>query len=338
MNITEFDYDLPESAVAQEPLPERDEAKLLILERQSGALRSGVFRDLPDLLSVNDILVLNDTRVVPARLRLKKTSGGKIEIFILRETGPGRAEALVRGRIKESQKILLAEGVELEIGQKTTGGKYHIIFRGNLSVKEILSRFGEIPLPPYIKRPVRPADQDYYQTVYGRREGAVAAPTAGLHFTPNLINRTKERGINLLYLTLHVGWGTFRTIQSANITRHQMEPELFEISPKTAKIINEGKTKNRRVAAVGTTSVRTLEGNFRNENLTAGSGWVNTFIYPGYRFQVVDVLVTNFHLPRTTTLLMTAAFAGTELLQKAYGFALKNGFRFGSYGDAMLIL
>jgi len=338
MNIEKFSYDLPESAIAQEPLPKRDEAKLLILERRDGTFRSGVFRDLPDLLSPNDLMVLNDTRVVPARLRLKKTSGGKVEIFILQEIGQGRAEALVRGRVKEGQKFLLAEGIELELEQKTTEGKYHIIFRGDLSVKEILNRFGEIPLPPYIKRPVRPKDQEYYQTIYGRREGAVAAPTAGLHFTPDLINRTKKRGITLLYLTLHVGWGTFRTIQSADITQHQMEAEFFEISPETTEIINEGKMKGCRVAAVGTTSVRTLEGNFQDNGLDSGSGWVNAFIYPGYRFQVVDVLITNFHLPQTTTLLMTAAFAGTELLREAYGFALKNGFRFGSYGDAMLII
>ena len=338
MDITEFDYDLPESAIAQEPLPKRDEAKLLILERQSGTLRSGVFRDLPDLLSSNDLLVLNDTRVIPARLRLKKTGGGKVEILILQETGEDRAEALVRGRVKKGQKLLLAEGIELEIGQKTAEGKYHIVFRGNLPVRDILNRFGEIPLPPYIKRPVRPEDQDYYQTVYSRQKGAIAAPTAGLHFTPDLMNQMKKKGIPLVCLTLHVGWGTFRTIQSADITQHQMEPEFFEIYPETAETINKGKANHRRVVAVGTTSVRTLEGNFRNKGLTAGSGWVNAFIYPGYRFQVVDVLITNFHLPQTTTLLMTAAFAGTEFLREAYGFALKNNFRFGSYGDAMLIL
>ena len=353
MNLKEFNYDLPESAIAQEPLPKRDEAKLLILERQSGMLRSGIFRDLPNLLSANDLLVLNNTRVIPARLRLKKPSGGKIEIFILQETGKERAEALVRGRVKEGLQFTLpaspfplpvaesnkVEGNEItiKIKQKLSSGKYLISFHG-LPLKEVLNRFGEIPLPPYIKRPVRPHDQDYYQTVYGRREGAVAAPTAGLHFTPDLMGQIKERGVSLLYLTLHVGWGTFRTIQAADITQHQMEAEFFEISPETVKTINEGKRKNRRVAAVGTTSVRTLEGNFRNKSLIAGSGWVNSFIYPGYRFQVVDVLITNFHLPRTTTLLMTAAFAGTELLRKAYDFALKSGFRFGSYGDAMLIL
>ncbi|MBU2495099.1 MAG: tRNA preQ1(34) S-adenosylmethionine ribosyltransferase-isomerase QueA [Candidatus Omnitrophica bacterium] len=362
MDITKFDYILPESAIAQEPLPRRDEAKLLILERQSGTLRSGVFRDLPDLLSANDLLILNDTRVIPARLRLKKTSGGKVEIFVLQETGPGRAEALVRGRVKEGLQLTLppsplppladstarepvpsgernkGEGDEITINikQKLSSGKYLVSFKG-LPLKEILNRFGEIPLPPYIKRPVRPEDQNYYQTVYGRREGSVAAPTAGLHFTPDLMNQMEKKGIPLIYLTLHVGWGTFRTIQSADITRHQMEPEFFEISPETAKIINEGRMKGRRVAAVGTTSVRTLEGNFRNKGLIAGSGWVNTFIYPGYQFQLVDVLITNFHLPQTTTLLLTAAFAGTELLRKAYDFALKNGFRFGSYGDSMLI-
>ena len=330
----------------------RDEAKLLILERQSGTFRIGVFQDLPDLLSANDLLVLNDTRVIPARLRLKKTSGGKVEIFILQETGPDRAEALVRGRVKEGTKLALPpsplplpggerdknEGdVIIKIEQKLPSGKYLVSFKG-LAVKEVLNRFGEIPLPPYIKRPVRPEDQNYYQTVYGRQEGAVAAPTAGLHFTPDLVNRTKKQGITLLYLTLHVGWGTFRTIQSTDITKHQMEPEFFEIYPETAEAVNKGKANHRRVVAVGTTSVRTLEGNFRNKGLTAGSGWVNAFIYPGYRFQVVDVLITNFHLPQTTTLLMTAAFAGTEFLREAYGFALKNNFRFGSYGDAMLIL
>lgn len=338
MDIAKYDFNLPESAIAQEALPKRDEAKLLILERRNGTLRSGVFRDLPNLLSANDLLVLNDTRVIPSRLRLKKASGGKLEIFILRETGQGRAEALVRGRVKEGQTFFLGEDVEFEIEERTIEGKYRIIFRGDLSVKEISKRFGEIPLPPYIKRPVRPEDQDYYQTVYGRNEGAVAAPTAGLHFTSDLINRIKEKGVTLVYLTLHVGWGTFRTIQSADITQHQMEPEFFEISPETARIIDEGKIKGRRVAAVGTTSVRTLEGNFRDKNLNAGSGWVNTFIYPGYQFQVVDVLITNFHLPRTTTLLMTAAFAGKEALLEAYKYALKNRFRFGSYGDAMLII
>ena len=353
MDITKFDYILPKSAIAQEPLPKRDEAKLLILERQSGTLRSGIFRDLPDLLSANDLLVLNDTRVIPARLRLKKTSGGKVEIFVLQETGEGRAEALVRGRVKKGLQFIFSpsplplptgerdksegENITIKIEQKLPAGKYLVSFKG-LPVKEILNRFGEIPLPPYIKRPARPEDRDYYQTVYGRREGAVAAPTAGLHFTPELMEQMKKKWIPFVYLTLHVGWGTFRTIQSTDITQHQMEPEFFEISPETAEIINQNRAKSHRITAVGTTSVRTLEGNFQKNGLAAGSGRVNTFIYPGYRFQIVDTLLTNFHLPRTTTLLMTAAFAGTELLFKAYDFALKNGFRFGSYGDAMLIL
>ncbi|MFH2068791.1 MAG: tRNA preQ1(34) S-adenosylmethionine ribosyltransferase-isomerase QueA [Candidatus Omnitrophota bacterium] len=353
MNIEKFFYDLPESAIAQEPLPKRDEAKLLVLERQSGTIRSVIFRDLPDFLLASDLLVLNDTRVIPARLRLKKPSGGKVEIFILRETGQGRAEALVRGRVKKGLQLTLPtsplhlpsgemEKIEknkltINIKQKLSFGKYLVSFEG-LPLKEVLNRFGEIPLPPYIRRPARPEDQDYYQTVYGRKEGAVAAPTAGLHFTPTLMNQIKKRGVSLLYLTLHVGWGTFRIIQSEDIIQHQMEPEFFEISPETAGIINKNKTEGRRVAAVGTTSVRTLEGNFRNKGLTAGSGWVNTFIYPGYQFQVVDVLITNFHLPRTTTLLMTAAFAGKEMLLETYKYALKNEFRFGSYGDAMLIL
>ncbi len=337
MNIKEFDYFLPESAIAQEPLPKRDEAKLLMLERKSATLRSGVFRDLPDILSANNLLVLNDTRVIPARLRLKKTSGGKVEIFVLRETEESRAEALVRGRVREGLRLTLSPAVELKIEQKITSGAYLVSFQG-LPLKEVLRRFGEIPLPPYIKRPVRPQDREYYQTVYGRKEGAVAAPTAGLHFTPDLMERMKEKGIPFTCLTLHVGWGTFRTIQSADITQHQMEPEFFEISPETAAFINQGRKKGLKVTAVGTTSVRTLEGSFRKNGLAAGNGRVNTFIYPGYRFQVVDIMVTNFHLPRTTTLLMTAAFAGRELLFTAYDFALKNGFRFGSYGDAMIIL
>ncbi|MFH0796601.1 MAG: tRNA preQ1(34) S-adenosylmethionine ribosyltransferase-isomerase QueA [Candidatus Omnitrophota bacterium] len=338
MNIEEFDYSLPESAIAQKPAVQRDQARLLVLDRQTGSIRNTIFRELPEILSEDDLLVLNDTRVIPARISLrKKESGGKVEILVLRESGEGRVEALVRGRVKEGLTFKLGEMGEVKIEQKLFSGKYLVSFQG-LPIKELLNRFGEIPLPPYIKHPAGPEDREYYQTVYGKKEGAVAAPTAGLHFTPELLSVLKGKGTEQTCLTLHTGWGTFQTVRVAEVTQHRMEAEFYEIPEESARIINTGRKEGKKIVAVGTTTVRTLEGNYLKGCLSSGTGSVNIFIYPGYHFQMIDTLITNFHLPRTTTLLLTAAFAGKELLLKAYDYALKEGFRFGSYGDAMLIL
>ncbi len=340
MDISEFDYNLPKEAIAQEPLEKRDEAKLLVLDRKEGSFQTAVFRDLGDILSANDLLALNNTKVIPARLRCEKESGGKVEVFVLKEIGEGRAEALVRGRIKEGLRLKMPESedrVEVEIEKRLSSGKYVVRFLSN-PVKDVLKNYGKIPLPPYIKRPVEPKDRDYYQTVFAQKEGAVASPTAGLHFTPELLASLEKKKIDHIFITLHIGWGTFKPIRNSDVTKHQMEPEFFEILPKAAKTINERRENGCKITACGTTVVRTLEGTANNGKVMAGNGWVKIFIYPGYQFQIVDKMITNLHLPRTTPLLLTAAFAGKELLLESYRYAWKEGFRFGSYGDAMLII
>lgn len=348
---------LPEALIAQTPLRERDAARLMVVDRARGVFSHRVFRDLPAWMAPGDVLVLNDVRVVPARLRGKKDTGGKIQFLLLaRFSGPGeRWTALVTPRPKMGLRARVADGVEARVVGERPGGEYDVEFSRALD----LDRWGEVPLPPYIKRPAgeSPEDRFYYQNVYARADaqdrgsmspaptddaprppGAVAAPTAGLHFTEDLLRRVEGAGTRVVRLTLWVGWGTFRPVAAADYRAHAMMPEFYRISEETARAVNEARGAGRRVWAVGTTAVRALESAHRGGALMAETAESRLFITPGYAFRAIDRLITNFHMPGHTPLLLTAAFAGTDLLRRAYQDAVARRYRLLSYGDAMAVL
>ncbi|MCS7172238.1 MAG: tRNA preQ1(34) S-adenosylmethionine ribosyltransferase-isomerase QueA [Armatimonadetes bacterium] len=340
MRLSDFDYELPPDRIAQQPAEPRDAARLLVLDRRTGTIEHRIFRDLPELLAPGDLLVLNDTRVIPARLRGEKEgTGGRAEVLLVwREEGE-RWRALVRTRrARKGTRIVLAEGhLRAELLERREDGTWRIGLEGDVSAEEAIQRWGEVPLPPYIRE--RPRDPEAYQTVYARSPGAVAAPTAGLHFTPELLERLSARGIPHAFVTLHVGPGTFRLITTPDPTRHRMDTEPYEIPLGTAEAIAAVRARGNRVVAVGTTVVRTLETAAQPDGtVRAGAGWTELYIYPGYRFRVVNALITNFHLPRSTPLVLVSAFAGRERVLEAYRVALGEGYRFGSFGDAMLLL
>ncbi|MDR7415871.1 MAG: tRNA preQ1(34) S-adenosylmethionine ribosyltransferase-isomerase QueA [Armatimonadota bacterium] len=340
MHLSDFEYELPPDRIAQQPAEPRDAARLLVLDRRTGTLAHRIFRDLPELLAPGDLLVLNDTRVIPARLRgHKEGTGGRVEILLVWQETEGTWQALVRARrVRRGTRVVLAEGhLRAELLERGEGGSWRVALEGDVSPVEAIQRWGEVPLPPYIRE--QPRDPEAYQTVYARSPGALAAPTAGLHFTRELLERLSARGIPHVFLTLHVGPGTFRLITAEDPTRHRMEAEPYEIPPGTAEAIREAKARRSRVVAVGTTVVRALETAAQSDGtVRAGGGWTDLYIYPGYRFRAVDALITNFHLPRSTPLVLVSAFAGRERVLEAYRKALVEGYRFGSFGDAMLIL
>lgn len=319
------------------PLLEREKARLLVVKRKEKKIEHRSFRDLFHYLSYGDLLVLNDTRVIPARLSGKKETGGRAEILLLRRLRKNTYEALARPRVKVGATISFNEEIKAKILEKRDG-KYRIEFLYPKRIEEILEKIGEIPLPPYIKRKTLPLDREYYQTVYSKKNGAIAAPTAGLHFTEEFLQKVKEKG-NLTFVTLNIGWGTFKPIRKEDIEEHRMEKEYFELSSTAAKLINKTKKESKKIIAVGTTAVRVLETAARsNGRVEPEEGWTSLYIYPGYRFKITDSILTNFHLPSTTLFLLVSAFAGKELIQKAYSEAIKRKYRFASYGDAMLIL
>ncbi len=343
LSLSTFDYELPESLVAQEPLPERDASRLMLLPRAGGAARDLRFRDLPDLLSPGDLLVLNDTRVLPARLLGRKASGGRCELLLvepLAEAPAGRWRAL-----GQSSKPLRA-GTRLAFG--TLGATVDAVEgdgflavrfdRGGADLERALDAEGRVPLPPYIRRPPGPADRERYQTVVARVPGSVAAPTAGLHFTEALLARAEARGVRLASVTLHVGPGTFLPVRSDDVESHRMHSERYQVPARTAQEFAACRARGGRVVAVGTTAVRTLESAFDGGALRAGAGRTDLFVRPGYAFRAVDALVTNFHLPRSTLLMLVCAFGGTERVLAAYREAVSAGYRFFSYGDAMLLV
>jgi S-adenosylmethionine:tRNA ribosyltransferase-isomerase len=338
-----LDYELPAHRIAQEPCSPRDQARLLVARRRDATLVHHHFCDLPDLLAPGDLLVLNDTRVLPARLlgRRKKT-GGKWEGLYLRSKENGTWEMLCQagGRLMPGEFIAIEPGpLELELLEKTAPGQWLVRPCMTGTPAELLERFGHVPLPPYIRKGQdQPADRDRYQTVYASRPGAVAAPTAGLHFTPELCAALHERGIQQASVTLHVGLGTFQPIQVDDVTKHRMHAEWCELPQATVEAVAACRSHGRRVVAVGTTSVRVLETVAARGALQAWSGETDLFIYPPYEFRVVDALITNLHLPRSTLLLLVAAFAGPDLVREAYRTAIAAAYRFYSYGDAMLIL
>lgn len=336
-----FDYDLPEEAIAQRPVTPRDGSRLFALNRKSGYRRHLVFRDLPLLLQPGDLLVLNDTRVMPARLLGEKTgTGGAVELLLLNRRSLDTWEALVRPgrRLKPGASVTFGDGLlKGEIVDETEEGGRIVRFdwRGG-TFEELLHQLGRLPLPPYIKEGLK--DPDRYQTVYARDEGSNAAPTAGLHFTEELLDTVVCQGIQVAKITLHVGLGTFRPVTAERVDDHRMHAEWYRVSADAAQAISETKAAGGRVIAVGTTVVRTLESLARNDgSIQPGEGWTDIFIYPGYRFKTVDAIVTNFHLPKSTLLMLVCAFAGRDLILDAYREAIDEGYRFFSFGDAMFV-
>ncbi len=349
--LDDYDYRLPESLIAQAPSSDRDGSRLLHLKRSDGSLAHRQFVDIVDLLRPTDLLVVNDTRVVPGRLHGHKETGGKVELLIL---DYGQSKVLCRddGRyvhrclIKASKRA--ATGMHIRFDQglvaevlSFTDGVYTVAFSAPESFDRLLERVGRMPLPPYIKRDARApdeSDRERYQTVYARNQGAVAAPTAGLHFTEAILAQLQEKRVAVAAVTLHVGYGTFVPVRAEDIRDHRMHEEWFSISKKTADMINRAKAEGCRVIAVGTTSVRTLEYAARSGGrVWPGCGRCDLFIYPGYAFSIVDAMITNFHLPRSTLLMLVSAFAGRETMLRTYAAAVRQKYRFFSYGDAMLI-
>ena len=339
MKKSDFFFDLPEELIAQTPLEQRDASRLLHLDKQTGEIEHRHFYELPEYLHKGDCLVLNDTRVLPARLLGCRKSGGGVELVLLRDLGDGRWECLSRpGRkTKPGTELQFGDGeLTATVEAVAEGGNRIVQFHYTGIFLEVLERLGKMPLPPYIKEELQ--DGERYQTVYSRELGSAAAPTAGLHFTPELLKQIEQQGVKLCYVTLHVGLGTFRPVKEEKIEDHEMHSEFCVISPETAETINSVKKNGGRVIAVGTTSCRTLE-SFAGEDGTveAGSRWTNIFIYPGYRFRCIDALVTNFHLPESTLIMLVSALAGRENVLRAYETAVKERYRFFSFGDAMFI-
>jgi S-adenosylmethionine:tRNA ribosyltransferase-isomerase len=341
--IEDFDYHLPPELVAQEPLAKRDASRLLVLRRETGELVHAHFRRLADWLDPDDLLVVNDTRVFPARLHGVKESGGRVELLLHHLPEPAgnggfQARATHRGRLRPGQTLHFGLDLQAEIVSLPEPGVAEVRFLAAGEVLPQVLEHGEVPLPPYIHRAAADTDRANYQTVFARQTGAVACPTAGLHFTGEVIQELAGKGIETVSLTLHVGPGTFLPVRHEDYTRHQMLPEYFELSAAAAARLNEAKARGQRIVAVGSTSTRVLEHCASSCGFAAQKGWCDLFIYPGYRFKAVDRLLTNFHLPKSTLLLLVSAFAGRDLILRAYTAAVQEQYRFFSYGDCMLIL
>lgn len=340
MKTHDFYYELPQELIAQTPLPQRDSSRLMILNKQTGTVAHRCFHDLIDYLNPGDCLVLNNSRVLPARLMGHRLpSGGAVEVLLLKDLGNDTWECLTRPGRKTpvGTELSFGDGLLTAVvtGAKGDGNKL-VQFRYEGIFLEILERLGKMPLPPYIKEELQ--DQERYQTVYSKINGSAAAPTAGLHFTPELLSAISEKGVKLAYVTLHVGLGTFRPVKAEEITDHEMHAEYCEIGAETAALLNETRDRGGRIICVGTTSCRTLE-SFADESghFKETSGWTNIFIYPGYCFRAMDALVTNFHLPESTLIMLVSAFAGYEHVMEAYHIAVQERYRFFSFGDAMFI-
>ncbi|MFA5143908.1 MAG: tRNA preQ1(34) S-adenosylmethionine ribosyltransferase-isomerase QueA [Candidatus Omnitrophota bacterium] len=332
MKLSEFDYSLPKELIAQYPADERDKCRLMVLDRKKKTIAHKTFEDIAGYFKAGDLLVLNNTKVIPARLFGKRKSGGKVELFLLEKKNP-TCEALVRpgARIKDGEKVVLESGDEVEILGRGDVGRFVKFAR---PLDDILNAIGHVPLPPYIDRDDEESDRLNYQTVYAGRDGATASPTAGLHFTHELLGRLQKLGVETGYVTLHTNYGTFAPIKTDNVESHKMHKEYFELPAETAKAIEEAKERGGKVFAVGTTTARVLE----HCSGKVSSGYTGMFIYPGYEFKVVDHLMTNFHLPKSTLMLLVSAFAGKGFIFEAYRQAIAEKYRFFSYGDGMLIL
>ncbi|MEQ9619249.1 MAG: tRNA preQ1(34) S-adenosylmethionine ribosyltransferase-isomerase QueA [Deltaproteobacteria bacterium] len=335
MKTSDFDYRLPEEMIAYRPVAERHNSRLMVLDREHGGINHKRFFELPDLLNAGDLLVLNNTRVLPARLFGNRKSGREIEVLLLEKQDGRRWTCLVRNP-KENLEIKFGSDVNATLHRN---GRSEWIIEFNEKSPLFLDRIGKMPLPPYIKRAPDESDRSSYQTVFAEKEGAIAAPTAGLHFTPELLGRLKRKGVEIRYVTLHVGIGTFKPVQAENIEEHEMHAEQREIPIETAAAVNRARADGRRVIAVGTTVVRTLESSVDEEgSVEPLKGRTDLYIRPGFKFKAVNGLITNFHLPRSTLLMLVSAFAGREFIFKAYDSAMSSGYRFLSYGDAMFII
>ncbi|NLM62786.1 MAG: tRNA preQ1(34) S-adenosylmethionine ribosyltransferase-isomerase QueA [Mollicutes bacterium] len=340
MKLSDFDFELPKHLIAQTPIKKRDQSRLLVLDRKTGELEHKVFSDIIDYLNKDDVLVINDTKVIPARLiGIKEETNAVIEILMLKNVKDDFWECLVKPfkRVKEGTKIIFGEGkLEAVCVKKKEEGLAIFDFNYEGILYEKLDELGEMPLPPYIHEKLK--EKDRYQTVYAKNIGSAAAPTAGLHFTHELLAKIKEKGVKVVPITLHVGLGTFRPVNVENIQDHKMHAEFFMMSKETADILNEAKKNKKRIISVGTTTTRTLETIMRDFNeFKECSGFTDIFIYPGFKFKAIDALITNFHLPKSTLVMLVSAFATKKLIMKAYEQAIKHEYRFFSFGDSMLI-
>jgi S-adenosylmethionine:tRNA ribosyltransferase-isomerase len=338
MQLDQFDFDLPPELIAQHPPEQRGQSRLLHLDGSNGKVRDLAFIDLPELLAPGDLLVFNDTRVIKARLFGEKSTGGKVDLLIERIVDSNHALALLRASNAPQPGAVLEVAGEIPVRVLQRRGEFYLLeFETQSTVLELLERFGTVPLPPYIARLASPEDETRYQTVYAEAPGAVAAPTAGLHFDQEMLAALRGRGIGLAFLTLHVGAGTFQPVRVADIEQHRMHSEWYRLPEATVAAIARARGRGGRVTAVGTTTLRCLESAGRAATLRAGAGETDIFVRPGFRFRVVDRLLTNFHLPRSTLLMLVCAFAGMQNVLRAYHHAVAQGYRFFSYGDAMLI-
>jgi S-adenosylmethionine:tRNA ribosyltransferase-isomerase len=341
MRTSDYDFELPANQIAQEPLERRDASRLMVVDRTTGSIAHRTFAELVELVEPRDVLVVNRTRVVRARLLGNRASGAPAEILLLKAVGPGEYEAMVSpgGKLKPGRRVDVAPGFSVEILQVTERRTRIVRLVSDIPVDDAIERFGHVPLPPYIARADAPSDAERYQTVFAREAGSVAAPTAGLHFTPELLDRLAARGVGRAEVLLHVGAGTFKPVEVEDPGEHLMHSEWYSVSPEAARLINERRAAGGRVWAVGTTSVRTLESATGDDGrVRPGSEETSIFIRPPARIRSVDCMLTNFHLPRSTLIMLVAAFAGYDLTMRAYRTAIDMGYRFYSYGDAMAIV
>ena len=339
MKLSDFMYDLPEERIAQTPVEPRDHSRLMVLHRDTGEIEHRHFYDVIDYLNPGDCLVINETKVIPARLYGERPTGGACEILLLKQLGPKRWETLARPgkKLKPGAEVVFGDGrLKCRIESTTDAGGRIVAFECEGSFEAALDALGEMPLPPYIHEKLK--DRDRYQTVYARQDGSAAAPTAGLHFTPELMERIRKKGVDIVPVLLHVGLGTFRPVKVEDIEAHEMHSEYFEVTRDAADRINAARARGGRIVAVGTTSVRTLESATRDGALTATKGDTDIFIRPGYRFQLVDALITNFHLPGSTLIMLVSALWDRERILEAYKIAVEEQYRFFSFGDAMMIV
>lgn len=345
MHISEFDYNLPDELIAHFPAEKRDHSSLMVLNRQDQTIEHKKFFHIVDLLNENDLLVMNNTKVIPARLLGKKATGANIEVFLLKNIEGKHFEVLIKPskRIKPDTEIYFSEELSAKAVRKTENDKWVVELQYNGNFEDILNKVGNIPLPPYISRQltdetIKKLDFERYQTVYAENPGSVAAPTAGLHFTPEILDKLRQKGVTICYVALNVGLGTFKPVKVDNILDHKMDLEYYEIPQETADLINVAIKNGKNIVAVGTTTVRTLESAFKKcGKIEPTKGESSLFIYPGYKFQVVNKLITNFHLPKSTLLMLVSALAGKEFIFNSYNEAIQNKYRFYSYGDCMFI-
>ncbi len=341
-HLKDYDYNLPPELIAQYPAEPRDSSRLLVLHRESGKLEEKIFTDIVDYLNPGDLLVLNNAKVIPARVYGRKSTGGKIEVLLLEELEKNLWRVLLRPgeRVRQKTQIIISEHLKATVIAKEKEGSFRVKFdTGNQELLKLLDKFGKMPLPPYIKRDATDYDKKRYQTVYAQSPGAVAAPTAGLHLTQRLIDRLKEKGVEFAYLTLIVGWGTFKKVSSEDVREHKVDAEYIRVPANTIETIKRCKKRGNKIIAVGTTTVRALESLTDTELSLGGtvSRQTELYIYPPYRFKIVEQLITNFHLPKSSLILLVSAFAGRKRILSTYTYAVKRKFRFYSYGDAMLI-